>query len=100
MRGRNGEIAEHEPEPIPHPGPHVLDDRVRLATVRALVIAVLDERHRRGSRSLHVIALLVHREGEDGLPLGPAHVASSLPLSSSSARRMPSAPGFTPTGET
>ena len=51
-------------------------------------------------KDVHVIAFLVHRLGEDGLPLGPAHVASPLPFSSSSARRMPSAPGFTPTGET
>ena len=47
VRGRDGEVAEHEPQPIPQPGLHVLDDRVSLAAVRAFVVAVLNQRDSR-----------------------------------------------------
>jgi hypothetical protein len=95
-----GEVSEHEPEPISHPRLYVFDDRVRHAAVRAFVIPVLNERDRRIRDALRVITRLVHRHGENCGPLCLAHVSSPCPFNPSSAPRMPSAPGFSPTGET
>src|SRR5438128_133714 len=99
MRGRDREVAKHEPEPLAHPGLHLFDDRIRGTAVRALVVAVLDERHGRLHRTLDVVPLCADRHGECRLPPGRAHAAPVSPRLSR-ARRIPSAPGFTPTGGT
>src|SRR6266545_4836600 len=43
MRGGDGEVAEDESELLSHAPLDVLDDRVRLPAVGALVIAILNE---------------------------------------------------------
>src|SRR5439155_5783374 len=94
------EVAEDEPQLLLHPFLDLLDDRVGLPAVRALVVAVLDERHRRVARSLDVIPFLRHGQDQAGFPSRGSHRATPFAARSSSARRMPSAPGFTSVGET
>src|SRR6185295_8923321 len=89
----------HEPHAVAQPRLRRLDNRVGLAAVRALVVAVLDQRHRRVGGALDVVALGVDRNGERRLPARRGHVASSF-CRSSSAARIPSAPGLTLLGET
>jgi hypothetical protein len=55
MRLRERKMTEHESEAIVHHSPHILDDWMRTPAMRALEIAVLDERHRRCPRSDGVI---------------------------------------------
>ena len=98
VRRRDREVPKHEPEPITQPRLNFLDDGIRRTAVRTLVVAVLDERHRRTRRSLNVVPLVADRHRQCGAKLGRAHVASFPRFSS--ARRIPSAPGFTPTGDT
>ena len=57
MGRREREVAEHEAQLGRPAGLHLLDDRVRRAAVRALVVAVLDQRDRRVGRALDVVAL-------------------------------------------
>ena len=45
-------------------GEELSDDRLRLAAVRALEVAVLDERHEGRGRAADVVALRVDRDGE------------------------------------
>src|SRR3954454_23089369 len=90
--------AEHEAQPVAHPRLHFLDDRIRGTAVRALVVAVLDQRDRRVRRSLDVVAAFADGDSQPGFPGRACHDAS--PPRSSRAWRMPSAPGLTPTGDT
>src|SRR6185437_17080966 len=99
MRGRDREDPEHEAELISQPRLHLLDDRIRSAAERALVVAVLEQRCRCIDGSLDVVAVLADRERQFGLPLRAAHEPLPAPRPSS-ACRIPSAPGLTPTGET
>ena len=99
MRGRDGEVPEDESQPLPDALLDVLDDRVRLPTVGTLVVAVFDEGDPSITRPLDVIPVLRHRQGQLGLPLRGPHEATPFIARSSSACRMPSAPGFTPTGD-
>jgi hypothetical protein len=95
MRGRNREVAKDEPEPLTHAGLHFLDDRIGGAAVGTLVVSVLDQSHPCIRRALDVVTPLAHRQREDCVPLSPAHEVPPFP-SSSSARRIPSAPGLMP----
>src|SRR3954470_12073332 len=88
------EVAEDEPELAAQALLKLLHDGICLIAVRALIVAVLDERDRGVGRTLHVI-LRRHRDAER-----VAHVETSclvcVPAARpSSASRMPSAPGFT-----
>jgi len=91
------EVAEDQA----HPAVRLVDDpaqhRRRGRAVRALVVPVLDEGDRSRNRTLHVVPL-TDRSCEVG---GSGHHAAfSWAEIDSSARRMPSAPGLTPIGET
>src|SRR5262245_29837780 len=96
---RDREVAKDESELLAHSRLDLFDDRVRRTAIRALVIAVLEEGHSGVGRTLDVIALRVDGNGQLGAPLRSAHEPSSS-WRLSSAFRIPSAPGFTPTGET
>src|SRR5438309_2328456 len=50
-------VAEHKPEARAQALPHLLHDRVGATAMRALEVAVLDQRHRGVRRTLHVIPL-------------------------------------------
>jgi hypothetical protein len=95
MRGCDREIAEHEPQPIPHLLLNRLDDRERLAAVGAFVVAVLHQGHRGVGGTFGVIAI-AHRNRQ--ARRGVSHAITCLPVSFSSAVRMPSAPGLTLVG--
>ena len=79
--------------------PNLFDDRMRRAAERALVVAVLDERHRRRRRPQDVVAL-ADRDGQSWALEVDAHAGTGAAGIDSSAARMPSAPGLTPIGET
>src|SRR5512132_4617282 len=100
MCGADWEVAEHEPELLSHPFLHLFNDRIGLPTVGALIVAVLHEGHRRIRRPLDVIPLLRHRQDEAGLPSRGSHRTTPFAARSSSASKIPSAPGFTSVGET
>ena len=94
MCRRDREVAKDEAKLVSHRFLYLLDDRIRGAAVGAFVVAVLEERHGCVRRSLNMVASLCHGQRERGFP-GRSHEGSS-----SSARRIPSAPGLTPTGDT
>src|SRR5436190_2125383 len=87
----------------PHPAHEILADPCSVNVLGQLSVepldVVLDDRHRRVRRSLNVVPVFADRHRQAGAPLGCAHAAPSLPRFSR-ARRIPSAPGFTPTGDT
>src|SRR5258708_1947532 len=102
---RQREVAEGEPHLVAGLRQDRLQDEVRAAAVRALVVAVLHQRNGGIGRSEEVI-FRTDRHAEDAA----AHDLCSLPLpavvwprcsgvSAWSASKMPSAPGFTPTGD-
>src|SRR3954466_14198511 len=99
MRGRDREVAKDEAKRLTHSLLDLLDYWIGGAAIRTLVVPVLDERDRSVGRAIDVVAALRHRHRQRGCPLRGAHDPSPLPRLSS-ARRMPSAPGLTPTGET
>ena len=72
-----------------------LEDRIGLAAIGALVIAILHKRHDGGSIAEHVII-----GGQGGNRAGHAAAPSARGASFSSASRMPSAPGLMPRGDT
>src|SRR5262249_28735010 len=94
MRRRDREVPKDELQPIAHRLLYVLDDRIRSSAVGAFVVAVLEQCDRRVRRPLNVIAAFGDGHREARLP-DRSHFGSS-----SSAFRIPSAPGFIPTGET
>ena len=61
VSSRDRKVAKHKAQFLSHPSLHLFDDRVGGAAVRALVVAVLDERHRCICRTLDVVALLADR---------------------------------------
>src|SRR5882672_10688511 len=93
VRLRQREIPEHEAHPPPQDLLHFLHNRIGAAAMRALVVAIFDERHRRFVGSLAMVGL---RDGGREAAHRPALPGASF----SSASRIPSAPGLTPTGET
>src|SRR5439155_9834188 len=93
------EVAVHESQSATHPLLDRFDDGVRAPAVRALVVAVLDQRNRRICRTLDVVAL-PHGQRQRCRRIAPGHAWVRSPATAARARRMPSAPGLTPTGET
>src|SRR5216683_8008908 len=93
-------VAEDEAQAVPHLRLDFLDDGVRSSAIGSFVVAVFHQRDRCGIRALDVVS--VRRDGHGQLSLRPngIHDATAGPARSSSARRIPSAPGFTPLGET
>src|SRR5262249_682495 len=88
---RQREVPEDEAEAVAERLLHLVDDRICLPAIRALVVAVLDQGDPRALRPLAVIGLGNRR----------AQAAHCFPFpmpSPSRASRMPSAPGFTATG--
>src|SRR6267142_1769030 len=93
VRLRQREIPEHEAHAPAQDLLHFLHNRIGTPAVRALVVAILDERHGRLVGSLTMVGL---RDGGRQAAHRPAFPGASF----SSASRIPSAPGLTPTGET
>src|SRR2546428_12865722 len=99
--GGNGEVSENEPEPRSEFLLDFLHDRVGRPTVGTLVVPVLDEHHSSIVRSLHMVPFS-DGQGQPGrlVLLGRHdHPPQSCDLRFSSAERIPSAPGLTPSGE-
>ena len=99
MRMRLGqrEIPKHKTHLVAKAFLQGLHDRIRLAAVWTLVIAVLDDRHRRLRRSLRVI-VRADRRLQFCRWTHRATFYFFTP-SCSSASSIPSAPGLTPTGD-
>jgi len=97
---REREVAEREPQARSHATPDLFHDGVRLTAVGTLEVAVLDQRRRRVRGALDVVAV-PDWQHQHPLPVPRlAHRPSALASSVSSARSIPSAPGFTSIGET
>src|SRR2546422_3797734 len=99
--GGNGEVSENEPEPRSEFLLNLLHDRVGRPTVGTLVVPVLDEHHSSIGRSLHMVPFCdgQGQSGRLGILGRNDHSPQSCDLSFSSAERIPSAPGLTPSGE-
>src|SRR5687767_1427905 len=96
---RQRKVAEDEPQLGAQLLPDRRHDGVGAVTMRTLVVAVLDERHGRVPRANSVI-ILAHVGTQRSLFVRAHPAASELwACRFSSASRMPSAPGLTPTGE-
>src|SRR5438876_9021890 len=100
MRTGDRKVTEDEAQARPHLRLDVFDDRVRSSAKWAFIVAVFHQRDRRVSPSLDVVS--VRRDGHSEVRLRVRSVHDPTPdlARSSSARRIPSAPGFTPLGET
>src|SRR6202035_386728 len=98
MNAAQREVAEREPESIAELLADLLHDGMRRAAIRALVVPVLHQCDAGPGWTESVVAL-VQRRGELGGRRGH-HATAAGTCMVSSARRMPSAPGFTPIGET
>ena len=101
-----GKVAKDEAKLIAQSLLQVLHDGIRHAAVRALVVAILDECDGCLVRTGDVVVLRDGRmEGAHGRASDAAGWGAfdlpllSAPGSDSSALKMPSAPGFTSTGE-
>src|SRR5713226_7931472 len=99
MRTGDRKVAEDEAQAVPHLRLDVLDDGVRSSAIGAFVVAVFHQRNRCVSPSLDVVS--VRYDGYGQLSLRPRSVHDATPdlARSSSARRIPSAPGCGPLGE-
>src|SRR5207249_6123790 len=93
------EVPIHEAQAASHLLLDRFDDGVRAAAVRALVVAVLDQRNGRIRRALDVIPC-AHRQRQRCRRGALRHAGVRSPATAWGARRMPSAPGFRWTGET
>src|SRR5258708_35110934 len=100
MRTGDRKVAEDEAQAVPHLRLDVLDDGVGGAAIGAFVVAVFHQRDRCAIRSLDVVSIRRDWHGHLSLRPNGIHDATAGPPRSSSARRIPSAPGFTPLGET
>jgi hypothetical protein len=87
-----GEISEDKAQFAPESRLEILDDRVSLTAIGALIISIFEQGRRGLGGALNVIGFR-DRNGQ------AAHLAL-FPANRSSSRRMPSAPGFIPIGET
>jgi hypothetical protein len=94
----SGKLRKDRSQVVSEDSFDLFHDRIRGAAVRAFVVAVLDERQRRRRRTANVVV---------GADIDPqtrmlellAH-ADAVTVIASRAARLPSAPGFTSTGET
>src|SRR3954463_15450033 len=97
MNGGQRKTAKDELQPIAEQLLQRLHDGIRLSTRGTFKIAILDERYRRRRRPCDMIIV---PDGNGQVRLTRAcHVEASCADISSRALRIPSAPGFTPTGE-
>src|SRR5437667_7509467 len=99
--GGNGEVSENEPELRPEFLLDLLHDRVGRPAVGTLVVPVLDEHHSSARWPFNVVPFS-DRQGQSGrlvIPRRNDHSLRSCDLRFSSAERIPSAPGLTPSGE-
>jgi hypothetical protein len=92
-------MAKDETELVSDLPPQLLKHRVGAAAMGTLEVTVLDQGHRSGRRPQPVIALAEGR-CERGGGGRCRHAVTDFAGKDSSARRMPSAPGLTPMGET
>src|SRR5271154_5735154 len=102
MRIDQRKIAKSEAQSFTQPFLNGLDDRISFAAIGTFVIAIFNEHDRRINRPLNVIAF-GDWQGERAWRNAACfafHFSTLLFCNSSSADRIPSAPGFTPTGET
>src|SRR3989441_3246797 len=99
--GGNGEVSENEPELRPEFLLDLLHDRVGRPAVGTLVVPVLDEHHSSIGRSLHMVPFSDGQAQSRRSVIRGRHDHSPRPgdLSFSSAERIPSAPGLTPSCE-
>src|SRR6266852_3486959 len=93
-------VAEDEAQAVPHLRLDVLDDGVCSSAIGAFVVAVFHQGDWCVSPSLDVVSVRRDGHGHLSLPPNGIHDATAGPARVSSARRIPSAPGFTPLGET
>src|SRR5216684_6627430 len=100
MRTGYRKVAEDEAQAVNHLCLDLLDYGVGGAAIGAFVVAIFHQRDWCVSPSLDVVS--VRHDGHRQLSLRPCSVHDPTPdlARSSSARRIPSAPGFTPLGET
>ena len=94
-------MPEAETQAVSHPLDDSIDNRLNLGAKRALVISVLKQRDRPIDCALDVVTRGI-RESEifSRDHFVPAATLAFLLCNSSSAERIPSAPGLTPIGET
>src|SRR5256885_189208 len=94
-------VSEGEAQAVPQPLLNGLHYWICLSAIRALVIAIL-EQHDRGIRRTLDVVPVRHWQRRFGNSAGhfALHCPSVSRCSSSSAARIPPAPGFTPTGDT
>src|SRR5213593_4339659 len=99
--GGNGEVSEDEPEPRSEFLLNLLHDRVGRPTVGTLVVPVLDKHHASTGRPFTVVPFSDRQSQSRRSVVRFRHDHSPRPgdLSFSSAERIPSAPGLTPSGE-
>src|SRR3984957_761628 len=99
MRLREREIPKNKPHLVAEALLQRLHHRRRFVAVGTFVVPVFDQRDRRLRRSLHVI-VRADRRFEFG-SRSRTHRAASyfFDVSASSASSIPSAPGFTPSGD-
>src|ERR1041385_3632715 len=90
------EIPEPDADQVTRLLLELLEDRVGRSAKGTFEVPILDEGHRGRGRTAEMV-VLVDRRGEQGLLIGSHHASAAA--RSSRAPRIPSAPGFTPTGE-
>src|SRR5256886_10263633 len=99
--GGNGEVSENEPELRPEFLLDLLHDRVGRPAVGALVVPGLDEHHSSARWPFNVVPFSDRQSQSWRSVIWLRHDHSPRPgdLRFSSAERIPSAPGLTPSGE-
>src|SRR3989441_5096172 len=99
--GRDGEVSEDEPQLCSKFLPDLLHDRIGRAAVGTLVVPVLDEHQSGIGRPFNVVPLSDGQGQSRRLVTRGRSARSPQPgdLRCSKAERIPSAPGFTPSGE-
>src|SRR5437879_8328077 len=100
MGSGDRKVAEDEAQAVPHLRLDLLEYAVGGAAIGAFVVAVFHQRDWCVSTSLDVVSVRYNGYGQLSLRPRSVHDATPDPARSSSARRIPSAPGFTPLGET
>src|ERR1700686_5690779 len=78
----------------------LLDHGMGFATIRAFVVAILEQRYWRVGRSLNAIVRPDIQPADSIICPSSRHAAAPFSSKSSRASRIPSAPGLMPIGET
>jgi hypothetical protein len=97
-RGKR-EMTKHEAQMPAKQLLQLFDYVMSLAAIGALIVAILHHGHWCGNRSKDMV-VLVNRHGQPWCSRWLNHRDTSCFVRSSRAVKMPSAPGFTPIGET